>query len=119
MPSFFKRKVYRSKQRLDWVRRMSCMHCGAAPRSEAHHVAFKGDGAMGRKVGDDRTVPLCAGPRGCHRRYHDTGTLPGLTPLITRADFRRELERLDEAWKQRAVASSLTGALSTEGPEPL
>ena len=58
--------------------------------------APRGQKAMGRKVGDDSVISLCTR---CHRHFHDTGVLPGLTRSLTEADFKRELKRLRHAWE--------------------
>lgn len=43
--------------------------CKASP-CDAAHLPCKAQGAMGSKVGDDKTVPLC---RECHQRQHQIG----------------------------------------------
>ncbi len=59
----------RDKEHLRFVASQPCLLCSATP-SDAHHVRFAQPRAMGRKVGDDFTVPLC---RTHHRELHDNG----------------------------------------------
>ena len=46
-----------------------CLVCGRRP-SDAHHLRFAQHRALGRKVSDEFTVPLC---RGHHREVHSCG----------------------------------------------
>jgi hypothetical protein len=49
--------------------RNGCLVCGRTP-SDAHHLRFTQKRALGRKVSDEFTVPLC---RGHHRELHRHG----------------------------------------------
>jgi hypothetical protein len=56
----------------DYVRSVAkrpCLICGRQP-SDAHHLRFAQNRALGRKVSDEFTVPLC---RGHHREVHRSG----------------------------------------------
>ncbi len=46
-----------------------CLVCGRSP-GHAHHIRFAQPRAMGRKVSDEWTVPLCATH---HRALHTVG----------------------------------------------
>ncbi len=59
----------RDKDHLRYVASQPCLLCSASP-SDAHHVRFAQPRAMGRKVGDNYTVPLC---RTHHRELHQYG----------------------------------------------
>ena len=59
----------RDKDHLRYVASQPCLLCSATP-SDAHHVRFAQPRAMGRKVGDEFTVPLC---RAHHRELHHSG----------------------------------------------
>jgi hypothetical protein len=48
----------RSKAHLSFVRAQPCLVCKQAP-SDAHHLKFAQPKALGRKVSDEFTVPLC------------------------------------------------------------
>ena len=54
---------------LRYVATQPCLLCGRTP-SDAHHLKFAQPRAMGRKVSDEFTVPLC---RTHHRQLHDSG----------------------------------------------
>lgn len=74
--------VIRCTGHLQWVRSHVCAiqdgcypdepvhHC--SPKVEAHHLqSFRAiEGGMGMKVGDDKTIPLCAG---AHEEVHRIG----------------------------------------------
>ena len=59
----------RDKNHLQFVASQSCLVCGRN-LSQAHHILFAQPRAMGRKVSDEWTVPLCAIH---HRALHDFG----------------------------------------------
>jgi hypothetical protein len=59
----------RDKEHLKFVGQQPCLICGRAP-SDAHHVRFAQLRALGRKVSDQFTVPLC---RTHHRKLHQVG----------------------------------------------
>jgi hypothetical protein len=59
----------RDKSHLRYVSKQPCLVCGRRP-SDPHHVRFAQLRALGRKVSDEFTVPLC---RGHHREVHQHG----------------------------------------------
>ena len=62
-------KRLRDKDHLSFVATQPCLVCGRQP-AEAHHLKFSQPSALGRKVSDAFTVPLCALH---HRDLHTTG----------------------------------------------
>lgn len=63
----------RDKEHLRFIGTQPCLICGRAP-SDAHHLRFAQLRALGRKVSDEFTVPLC---RVHHRHVHQTGNEQG------------------------------------------
>jgi hypothetical protein len=59
----------RDKAHLKFVASQPCLICGRSP-ADAHHLRFTQPRAMGRKVSDEFTVPLC---RTHHRDNHNSG----------------------------------------------
>ena len=59
----------RDKTHLKFVASQPCLVCGRSP-ADAHHLRFTQPRAMGRKVSDEFTVPLC---RTHHRDNHHFG----------------------------------------------
>jgi hypothetical protein len=59
----------RDKEHCKFVRTEPCVVCGRAP-TEAHHIRFAQPCALGRKVSDEYTVPVC---RLHHRDLHTYG----------------------------------------------
>jgi hypothetical protein len=57
---------HRNKEHLRFLRTQPCLVCGRQP-SEPHHLRFAQPQALGRKVSDEFTVPLC---RTHHREAH-------------------------------------------------
>jgi hypothetical protein len=53
--------------------KQACLVCGRRP-SDPHHLRFAQSRALGRKVSDEFTVPLC---RGHHREVHRHGDEAG------------------------------------------
>jgi hypothetical protein len=60
---------FRDKGHLKFVAKQPCLICGRQP-ADAHHLRFAQHRALGRKVSDEFTVPLC---RGHHREVHRRG----------------------------------------------
>jgi hypothetical protein len=60
---------HRDKAHLKFVASQACLVCGRSP-ADAHHLRFTQPRAMGRKVSDEFTVPLC---RTHHRENHRFG----------------------------------------------
>ncbi|HVN93462.1 MAG TPA: ERF family protein [Terracidiphilus sp.] len=59
----------RDRQHLKFVTTQPCLICGRTP-ADAHHIRFAEPRAMGRKVSDKYTVPVC---RLHHRELHRHG----------------------------------------------
>ena len=59
----------RDRDHLRFVAQQPCLICGRQP-CDAHHLHFTQSRALGRKVSDEFTVPLC---RGHHREVHRHG----------------------------------------------
>ena len=59
----------RNKAHLQFVASQPCLLCNRRP-SDAHHLRFAQPQAIGRKVSDEFTVPLC---RTHHRQLHRSG----------------------------------------------
>lgn len=59
----------RNKLHLAFVRSQACLICKKTP-ADAHHLKFAQPRALGRKVGDEFTVPLC---RCHHQELHRNG----------------------------------------------
>lgn len=91
---------YRDKAHLRFVAQQACLVCGRQP-SDPHHLSFAQLRALGRKVSDEFTVPLC---RTHHRDVHRYANEP-------------------EWWKKYnldplTVASALWGQTHPVGPAP-
>jgi hypothetical protein len=63
----------RDRDHIRHVIRQPCLVCGRRP-SDPHHLRFAQSRALGRKVSDEFTVPLC---RGHHRELHRHGDEAG------------------------------------------
>jgi ERF superfamily protein len=59
----------RDRDHIRLVAKQPCLICGRRP-VDAHHLRFVQSRALGRKVSDEFTVPLC---RGHHREVHHCG----------------------------------------------
>ena len=62
-------KRLRDKAHLKFVASQPCLICGRQP-ADPHHLRFAQPRALGLKVSDEFTVPLC---RGHHRQLHQAG----------------------------------------------
>ena len=59
----------RDREHVKSVAKQPCLVCGRRP-ADAHHLRFAQSRALGRKVSDEFTIPLC---RGHHRELHRSG----------------------------------------------
>jgi Protein of unknown function (DUF968) len=86
----------RDKDHLKFVSTQPCLICGRQP-ADAHHIRFAQHPALGRKVSDEFTVPLC---RTHHReihRYDDEAawwSKHRLDPLIAASNLWRQTHPL-------------------------
>jgi hypothetical protein len=75
----------RDRDHVKSVARQPCLVCGRIP-ADAHHLRFAQSPALGRKVSDEFTVPLC---RGHHREVHHCGdevawwNRAGIDPIVS------------------------------------
>ena len=75
----------RDRDHVNYVAQQPCLICGRQP-SDPHHLRFTQRRALGRKVSDEFTVPLC---RGHHREAHRCGDeagwwrKAGIDPTVT------------------------------------
>jgi hypothetical protein len=75
----------RDRDHIKSVATQPCLVCGRRP-ADAHHLRFAQSPALGRKVSDEFTVPLC---RGHHREAHRCGdeaawwNRAGIDPTVT------------------------------------
>ena len=92
----------RDKEHCKFVAFQPCVVCGRTP-SEAHHIRFAQPRALGRKVSDEYTVPVC---RLHHRELHGYGdeaswwAAVGIDPLPIAL----------ELWRQTRVSKSPVSA---------
>ncbi len=71
--SFPEPRRVRDRNHVKAVAQHPCLICGRRP-ADAHHLRFAQSRALGRKVSDEYTVPLC---RGHHREVHRCGDESG------------------------------------------
>jgi hypothetical protein len=108
---------HRNKAHLKFVSTCPCLICGRQP-SDPHHLRFVQPRAMGRKVSDEYTVPLC---RTHHREVHRISReknwwqSKGIAPLavaeaLWQASIKAGAPDRVESWDggRRAVASRST-----------
>jgi hypothetical protein len=94
----------RDKQHLAFVASRPCLVCGRLP-SEAHHLRFAQPRALGRKVSDEFSVPLC---RYHHRQAHEHGEEQAwwLSQRIEPLTTARELWERSQSGMPTAVEST-------------
>jgi hypothetical protein len=100
----------RDREHVKFVAQHPCLVCGRQP-ADAHHLRFTQTRALGRKVSDEFTVPLC---RGHHREVHRAGDEAawwenaGIDPIVTARTLW--LETHPSLWpKDPAQIGSLQG----------
>jgi hypothetical protein len=117
---------YRDKAHLAFVASHPCLICARRP-TDPHHVRFAQKPALGRKVSDEFTVPLC---RSHHRELHRSGSEylwwehVGIDPLkIARKLWKRTLwnrivrtRRPNQADPTPVIAQTAADELSADMP---
>src|SRR6516225_11676301 len=93
-------KRLRDKAHLKFVASQSCLVCGRQP-SDPHHLRFAQPRAIGLKVSDEFTVPLC---RGHHRELHQAGNEPAWWEKLN----IKPLEVAKGLWEQTRRRSTVT-----------
>src|SRR5271165_815821 len=97
----------RDKEHCKFVTTQACVVCGRTP-TEAHHIRFAQPRALGRKVSDEYTVPVC---RLHHRELHRYGDEAswwagvGTDPLSIALELWRRSRltySLDATWSEPA-----------------
>lgn len=105
------RRRYRDKTHLKFVSSLACLVCGRQP-CDPHHLRFAQLRALGRKVSDEFTVPLC---RTHHRELHRGGNEPawwsrfGIDPVVVAAAL----------WAQTRPVQSRAELVDGAPPTPL
>jgi len=116
----------RDRDHVRFVAKQPCLLCGRQP-SDAHHVRFAQSPALGRRVSDEFTVPLC---RGHHRELHRSGreaewwSKVGIDPTIQARAFWLQThplpinrdESADRDSGQRQRPTDKHGAISETNP---
>jgi hypothetical protein len=114
----------RNREHLKFVAAQPCLVCGRAP-SDPHHIKFAEQRAMGRKVSDRFTVPIC---RLHHRELHRRGNerawweSQGVDPLPVAANlwakthaFASAAANIEVAQRAESTGQGLTNGSSLAG----
>ncbi len=108
---------FRDKEHVRFVAKQPCLVCGRRP-SDAHHLRFAQHRALGRKVSDEFTVPLC---RGHHREVHRCGDeaawwiKAGIDPTVTARALWLESHPLPTASDKMDLGGPTSLPVSTGG----
>jgi hypothetical protein len=111
--TFSEPRRYRDRAHLEFVASQPCLLCGRRP-SDAHHLRFTQPRALGRRVSDEFTVPLC---RTHHRMLHRQGDEAAwwesvkLDPVMVARQLW-EHSRLNEASGPQRTGSALADPTS-------
>ncbi len=97
----------RDKEHCKFVANQPCVVCGRVP-SDPHHLRFAQPRALGRKVSDEFTVPLC---RVHHRELHRKGDEAAWWQAIKIDPMPLALK----LWRQTRLGRT---RVSVRGPEP-
>jgi hypothetical protein len=110
-------KRLRDKNHLRFVATQPCLVCGRQP-CDPHHLRFAQPRAIGMKVSDEFTVPLC---RGHHRQLHQVGDERAwwqglkIEPLsVARELWEQTHPRIADPDARRHEITDKPGALSTQ-----
>jgi ERF superfamily len=106
----------RDRDHLKFVAAQPCLVCGRTP-SDPHHIKFAEQRAMGRKVSDRFTVPIC---RLHHRELHRRGNerawwrRQGIDPVVIAAELWRRTHAVERAATDLADDGEVTATLNGE-----
>ncbi len=106
----------RDRDHVNYVAQQPCLICGRQP-SDTHHLRFTQSRALGRKVSDEFTVPLC---RGHHREVHRHGDEAlwwrnaGIDPTVTAGSLWRESHPLATALRKMGEVASTVAAATAK-----
>jgi hypothetical protein len=109
---------YRNKDHLRHVAQQACLVCGRKP-CDPHHLRFMQPRALGSKVSDEFTVPLC---RTHHRVLHRTGDeagwwkAAGIDPVKVARKLWRDT-RLGEQKRRKGVPALQANLKAESTPE--
>jgi hypothetical protein len=104
-------KRLRDKAHLRFVASQPCLVCGRQP-SDPHHLQFAQPRALGLKVSDEFTVPLC---RNHHRQLHQLGNEKswwanlGIGPMETAKQLWEKSHPLSNASSTEAINDGTSG----------
>ena len=107
----------RDRDHVRFVAKQPCLICGRKP-ADPHHLRFVQHRALGRKVSDEFTVPLC---RGHHREVHRSGneaawwTNAGVDPTVTARALWLETHPLPTSAEQ--MGSEIASSQPAVGPD--
>jgi hypothetical protein len=106
-----KEKRIRDKAHLAFVAKEPCLVCGRK-LAQAHHIRFAQPRALGLKVSDEFTVPLC---NGHHDSLHRTGDERAWWARNGHRTVRRIEAAVDEITGTAQTVSKIQRALETAG----
>jgi hypothetical protein len=107
----------RDRDHVRFVAKQPCLICDRKP-ADPHHLSFAQPRALGRKVSDEFTVPLC---RGHHREVHRSGneaawwTNAGVDPTVSARALWLETHPLPTSADK--MASESTSSTTTVGAD--
>jgi hypothetical protein len=110
-------KRLRDKAHLKFVASQPCLVCGRQP-CDPHHLRFAQPRAIGLKVSDEFTVPLC---RGHHRELHQTGNEVAWweTRKIKSLEIAKALWEQTHPRTQGAASISVTPTIDDAADSPI
>ena len=98
----------RDRDHVGFVAKQPCLICGRRP-SDAHHLRYAQSRALGRKVSDEFTVPLC---RGHHREVHHCGD----EAMWWKAASVDPTAAAGALWRETHPLATGRGEMSVNGP---
>ena len=116
-PGVLKLRRSRDKDHLRFIKVQACTVCGRQP-CEAHHIRHAQPSALGRRVSDEFTVPLC---RVHHRELHRQGderawwSKLNIDPMPIALRFWQHTRGISTAWQGKAEPQPST--VEKDGPE--